>query len=317
MELELHQLDRRYELLRTRNAAREKRLLGSLSENGQQAPIVVVRDGDSERFVVVDGYKRLRALERLGEDTVHAIEWALREPEALLLERLLRSMDADSPIEQGWFLKEMSERFGLGLDELARRFDRSKSWVSRRIALVSELPDAVQSEVRAGAIGGHAAMKYLVPLARANVDHCVKLARTVARLRVTSRQMAELYSAYASGNASTRQRVVENPALVLKARAEAEREGPGATPVEHLLEDLRIVSSVARRALVRVQHGALDDASSIERGKVKDGCAEAHAEVTHLVRHSEREFDAEQRLTTTAEVRNARPSDTRSDPATA
>src|SRR3990172_186971 len=142
MDLELHQLERRYEALRTRNAARERRLLGSIAEIGQQTPIVVVRD--VARFVVIDGYKRLRALVRLGQDTVAAVEWALAEVEALLFERILRAGDADSPIEQGWFLRELVARFGLGLDVLARRLDRSKSWVSRRIALVSELPATVQ-----------------------------------------------------------------------------------------------------------------------------------------------------------------------------
>lgn len=316
MDLELDQLDRRYEALRTRSAAREKRLLGSISEIGQQMPIVVVRD--AERIVVVDGYKRLRALERLGHDTVRALQWALDEPEALLLERLLRAGDADSPIEQGWFLQELSRRFGVGLDELARRFDRSKSWVSRRIALVGELPEAVQSQVRAGAIGGYAAMKYLVPLARANAEHCVRLAEAVAPLKLTSRQVGQLYAAYAGGNAATRQRVFEAPALVLKARAEAEREGPGATPVEHLLDDLRIVSAVARRALVRVHRGALDDADTGERGRVRDGCAEAHAGVTHLQRHCERELDTETTDTTRkTEVRNARSGDADGDPAAA
>jgi ParB family transcriptional regulator, chromosome partitioning protein len=66
MDLELHQLDRRYEALRTRSARRERRLLSSLSEVGQQTPIVVVRD--SARWVVVDGYKRVRAVHRLGVD---------------------------------------------------------------------------------------------------------------------------------------------------------------------------------------------------------------------------------------------------------
>jgi len=45
-------LDRRYESLRTRNALRERRLLGSLAQVGQQVPIIVVRD--EPRLVVVD-----------------------------------------------------------------------------------------------------------------------------------------------------------------------------------------------------------------------------------------------------------------------
>jgi hypothetical protein len=60
MDLELHQLDRCYEALRTRSARHERRLLSSLSEVSQQTPIVVVRD--SARWVVVDAYERVRAI---------------------------------------------------------------------------------------------------------------------------------------------------------------------------------------------------------------------------------------------------------------
>ena len=78
MELELHQLELRYEGLKCRCAARERRLIASLAELGQQVPIVVVA-GDGERFVVIDGHKRVRALRRLGRDTVQALAWQLEE----------------------------------------------------------------------------------------------------------------------------------------------------------------------------------------------------------------------------------------------
>ena len=149
MDLEIRQLDRRYEGLRTRNAGLERRLLASLAENGQQVPIVVVRAETSH--VVIDGYKRVRAMARLGNDVVASVEWALGEVEALLLERTLRAGQADSAVEQGWFLRELSTRFGLSFDEIARRVDRTKSWVSRRIGLVTELPAAVQEHVPSAA----------------------------------------------------------------------------------------------------------------------------------------------------------------------
>ena len=64
MQLEFHQLDRRWEHLRVRHAARQRRLLASLAESGQQTPIVVVAaEGAAERYVVIDGYKRIAALE--------------------------------------------------------------------------------------------------------------------------------------------------------------------------------------------------------------------------------------------------------------
>jgi ParB family transcriptional regulator, chromosome partitioning protein len=274
MDLELHQLDRRYEALRRRSARRERRLLGSLAEIGQQTPIIVVPDGD--RWVVVDGYKRVRALRQLGQDVVRAAEWLLGELDALVLERVMRGGEADSAIEQGWLLRELAQRFGLGLDELGRRFDRSTSWVSRRLGLVTDLPASVQEQVRAGTIGGHAAMKYLVPLARANSDHCEALGEALGQLRPTSRQVAELYAAYFAGNGAIRERVVQQPALVLAARAELGRAGGELNATEQLLRDVRIVASVARRAVRRLADGALDGASELERARTREHCHEAH-----------------------------------------
>ena len=57
MQLEFHQLDRRWEHLRVRHPARQRRLLASLVESGQQTPIVVVAaEGPADRYVVIDGY---------------------------------------------------------------------------------------------------------------------------------------------------------------------------------------------------------------------------------------------------------------------
>jgi len=91
MELDLHQLDRRNEALRRRNPLRERRLLASLAQHGQQLPIVVV--GGESGPSVVDGYKRVRALETLRQDVVLATQWDLAEPDALVLEWLMRDGD--------------------------------------------------------------------------------------------------------------------------------------------------------------------------------------------------------------------------------
>jgi ParB-like chromosome segregation protein Spo0J len=73
MDLEFHQLDRRYEALRQRRPEEERRLLAELAEQGQQTPILVVAErGESGRYVVIDGFKRLRALTCLATDTVQA-----------------------------------------------------------------------------------------------------------------------------------------------------------------------------------------------------------------------------------------------------
>jgi ParB-like chromosome segregation protein Spo0J len=87
MQLEYHQLDRRWEHLRVRHPTRQRRLLASLAESGQQTPIVVVAEVD--RYVVIDGYKRIAALEQLGRDTVEAVVW----PMLAATRRLIRPPD--------------------------------------------------------------------------------------------------------------------------------------------------------------------------------------------------------------------------------
>ena len=152
MELELHQLELRYERVRKRAPGAERSLIGSLAEHGQQLPIVVV--GEAARFVLIDGYKRVRALKRLSRDTVRATDWRLPELEALLLERLLRVRGEDA-LDQAWLLAEVQERFGLSLQELGRRFEHSKSWVSRRLGLIQALPSLIHEQVRAGQLSAH------------------------------------------------------------------------------------------------------------------------------------------------------------------
>jgi ParB/RepB/Spo0J family partition protein len=147
MQLEFHQLDRRWEYLRVRHPARQRRLLASLAEVGQQTPIIVVAvAGQVDRYVVIDGYKRLAVLQQLGRDTVEAVIWPLSEVEALLLDRSLRWSEPETALKQGWLLAELEQRYGYGQEELARRFDRSLSWVSRRLALVDLLPEASSSK---------------------------------------------------------------------------------------------------------------------------------------------------------------------------
>jgi hypothetical protein len=154
-------------------------------------------------------------------------------------------------------------------------------------------------------------MKYLVPLARANAEDCARMADAVAPEQPTSRQMAELYCAYWNGNAATRALVVENPALVLRASDATSAEGPGATPIEHLLEDFRIVSSVARRAGTRLGRGALDGALLEERQHVREGLGEAHDAVERLKRRCDRELEFGK------ETEDVGPNDTNGDSSTA
>ena len=261
MDLELQQLDRRYESLRTRHPQRERRLLASLSASGQQVPIVVVRGSEAERYVIVDGFKRVRALVRLGSDTVLGTCWDMSEPEALIVDRLLCGSERASALEQGWLLRDLVERFALTAAELSRRFDRSDSWVSRRLGLVRDLPQEVQERVRAGQVVPHVAMKYLLPLARANATDCLSLLGHLGSERPSSRAMGRLYVSYMAGDARTRERLVADPLLFLRVDEERRRKPTDAGG--QLLADLRAVVAITRRVRRRIEHWG-DEALSAE-----------------------------------------------------
>lgn len=279
MELELHQLELRYERLRKRRPRAERALLASLAETGQQVPIVVV--SEAERFVVIDGYKRVRALRRLACDTVRATRWELQEVEALLLERGLRRGSEDA-FDQAWLLAELQERFGYSLEELARRFEHSKSWISGRLGLLHALPSSIQEQVWQGALSAHAAMKYLVPLARANASAAEQLAAAIVPLKPTTREVGALYAGWQSGTQRTRELIVQSPRTYLQARAAAQQAAtPSAT--QRFLNDLGALGGIARRAYRALQEGLLQQLLEAERHEVEQAFARAKADLDRLL----------------------------------
>jgi ParB/RepB/Spo0J family partition protein len=257
MQLEFHQLDRRWEHLRVRHPARQRRLLASLAESGQQTPIVVVAaEGQTDSYVVIDGYKRIAALEQLGRDTVEVVVWPMNEAAAVLLDRSMRLTEHETALEVGWLLAELERRFDYGLDELARRFDRSVSWVSRRLALVEVLPEAIQQQVREGKILAQVALKFLVPVARQSLEDSQRMAAIFAQHHCDTRQAGQLYAAWRKGSPAIRKRILDAPELFFKTQRQEQEKAPVGTGAE-LLRDLETVVAIVNRAQRRLS-GAAD-----------------------------------------------------------
>lgn len=291
VELELHQLELRYATLRRQHPGKERALLASLAELGQQTAVVVVGGGETGRYVLLDGYKRVRALARLHRDTVLASRWELAEPEALLLERLMRSSEADSPLEEGWLLRELRERFGLSCQELARRFDKTESWVSRRLALVRALPEAVQEHVRKGELVAHAAMKHLVPLARANPHDCMALAAAFAKEKLSSRDIGTLCHHWGRGNEATRELILKDPRLALRAQAESTRLKTEGPPSARLLSSLSAIAAIARRETRTLSEETAQKSLVEPDDELRLSLQAAQAESSLLFSRLQKEFD--------------------------
>jgi ParB family transcriptional regulator, chromosome partitioning protein len=282
MELEFHQLDLRYEVLRRRSPEREKKLLASLAQLGQQVPIVVVAGAGGGQQVVVDGFKRVRAIKQLKQDTVLATPWDLGEAEALILERLMRASGADDPFEQGWLLSELQRRFELSHEELARRFDKSQSWVSRRISLVEQLSPELQQRVQEGLLVPYAAAKYLVPMARANRTACTQLVSALGKKKLSSRQLGALYGGWLEGDEQVRERLLADPWLFLRAQEEADRTSNEKPPAQYLLSELSTLAAISRRVSRRLHEGLARQIFPHERDEMLQCLAQAKADTQAL-----------------------------------
>jgi ParB family transcriptional regulator, chromosome partitioning protein len=290
MRLERHQLELRYEALRRRDQRRERQLFASLAEHGQQQPIVVIRSGES--WVVIDGYKRIRGLHRLAQDTVWALQWEIEESAALMLEQLMRSGDGQDPLQQGWLLQELSDRFRLTPTELSERFDKSPSWVSRRLGLIRSLPGDIQDAVRAGAIVPHAAMKYLVPLARAHGGAAAALGRTIAPLRLSTRQVGVLYRGWVQGTDKSRELILSEPLVFLRAHEQVLAEARAMTSAPNrLVQDFESIANTAARATRRLAQGLWLQLMRADRQAASIALQRARAECDALFARMGKEDD--------------------------
>jgi ParB family chromosome partitioning protein len=304
MRLEFHQLDRPWEHLRVREPHRQARLLASLAESGQQSPIIVVAAaGCPGRYVVIDGYARLAALQQLKHDTVEATVWEMSEAEAVLLDRSLHYRHPETALEQGWLLSELQRRFGHSLEELARRFDRSVSWVSRRLALAEVLPEAIQQQVREGRIAAQVALKYLVPAARASHTDCEKLAAAFIHCHCDTRQAGQLYAAWKKGSRAVRERILAEPALYLKTQRQPA--APAQPPAAELQRDVAMAIAILQRAGRRLP-AALAEMNGPQLDALQRQLAQAQRELE----------DLQQRTGKERELRHAEPSRTHGDSGT-
>jgi ParB/RepB/Spo0J family partition protein len=250
MQLEWHQITMKYERTRIVDAERDARLMVSLEQVGQQSSVLVV--GADGGWVLIDGYRRVRALRRLGHDTVQAVEMPLTELEALVLCHRLVNVRRRTALEDGWLIRELLDGHGQSQREVARMLCRSHSWVSRRLSLVRDLPVSVQEHVRGSKICAQAAMKYLVPLARANAQHSEMITNAIADEGLSARQVGEIYAAWRKGDAETREKIATSPMLFVRVAEESHRPEP-PDPMEELMHDVETVGGLSRRARRRVR----------------------------------------------------------------
>jgi len=283
MEVEITQVELRHARLRVCEAGRLARLTASIAREGQQSAVLVVEEGGG-RYVLIDGYLRVAALSGLGRDLVEVTVLPVTEDQALMMTWQMENTRRRSPLEDGWFIEQLVEGHGKSQTELATKLRRSKSWVSRRLALVRALPTEAQDAVRQGIVPAQGAMKYLVPLSRANKGHCLRLVAGLGGTAVSVRELARIYVAWRRADAEQRARIVDHPLLFLRAD-EAGGTEPTADPeeVDQLSTDLEGISGLCRRARRRLRDGVFSRANTVARQRTSRSWEETRLAFAGLV----------------------------------
>ena len=239
LEADLHRLDLRFASLRVRQPRAVERLARSIEHSGQLMPVVAVEE--QARWVLIDGYLRIEALRRLSRDTARVELWECPLAQALLLVLVRVQGRAWEAIEEGAVIRELVGQCGLSRREVARQTGRDASWVSRRLTLVEDLPEAVFAAVCAGELSTWAAVRVLAPLARANTEQAQTLLAALQREPLSTRELRAWYQHYRKANRRQRERMLAQPHLFCQAlqantreqQARALRAGPeGAWLVE-------------------------------------------------------------------------------------
>ncbi len=272
MHLDIHALSRRFATLRLNDPQRLENLTRSIERNGQLVPVIAVPDEQADlHWVLIDGYRRLEALQHLGEDLIWVDVWDQPVDEALLLCLARGPERAWEAIEEAALLQELARRYSLR--EIARRIGRDVSWVSRRLTLFKALPEDLLEAVRRGKLSVWAASRILAPLARANPEHARTLLAGLEQQPVSTRELKRLYEHYQQANRAQRARLVENPRLFLQAlqrKEEASDDQRLAEGPEGIwYKDLAVTAKLLKRLLGQVPTLFTPQQPPLERERLK------------------------------------------------
>ena len=166
-------------------------LAASIRENGLLQPLVVrSAPGSPDRFELVAGERRFRAVSRLGWEEVSVL---VREAsdETLLVLALVENLqrEALNPLEEAEGYRSLGDQFSMSQSEIARAVGKDRSTVSNLLRLL-HLPPSVRRLLEEGKLStGHARAL----LAVEDTVQAGELARSAAREGWSVREVADRF----------------------------------------------------------------------------------------------------------------------------
>jgi ParB/RepB/Spo0J family partition protein len=254
-QIEINTIDKQLERTRRRDATLEKRLLISIQERDIQDPLQIVPDHQQGRFILIDGFKRLRCAVKLGIPMV-PVEHIGSDIIIGILTMLRR--DASKGIctfEQAALIDELHKQYSLSIYDIATRLDRSPSWVSMRLGLFDEMSPLVRDRIMSGAFPARAYMYDIKRFTRVNKIGSQRVTACVAALsgkKLSTRDLSILSRAYFTGGESLERLItdgdVHSALRMLKGTTKCSQSALSVKE-QRFLDDLKTMVSVSKRII--------------------------------------------------------------------
>ena len=197
--------------MRIMNPESVTRVHDSMWLHGQLQP-VVAREHEG-RYQVIDGFKRVYSAMDLMIKTIQCqvLDIDLQQAKLLILSynRPGQSMEV---WEEAMVLEDLIKTHDLSQQSLSRLTGYSRSWVSRRLSLISKIDEEVASEIRMGTLtSSHA--RALIRLPRGNQ---LKVARVITTFGLSSRLSDRLVDAFLEAEDEVQQQhILAHPEHIL------------------------------------------------------------------------------------------------------
>jgi len=165
-EIEISELDTRFEGHKTRDPEYEKKLVGDLLGGSLLSPLLTAKIEGT--VVLLDGFKRRRAALHLNWTTISCQNVAESE-ESGIIELLQRSRGHKMNLyAEARFVSRLQKVHSFNVGELAITLGRSKGWVSMRTQFTADMSSKTEEKLRSGEFPFHAWMYSVKPFMRMN-----------------------------------------------------------------------------------------------------------------------------------------------------
>jgi hypothetical protein len=275
-QIEISNLDLRYETFRLKSKKIENTLLSSIAESGIQEPLKGVDIGE-EKKILLDGFKRYRCAKKLNIGIIPYYSFGSDEPIGVI--KLIRISNT-SPLtilEQAKMIDELQKVHGMSTAEIAGLLEKSKAWVSMRTGIFKEMSKYVMERVFSGDFPVYSFMYTLRQFIRMNeisktdIDVFVK---AVAGKGLSIRDIELLANGFFKGTEDLQEQIKEgNIIWVLSRLQESSAQTTECTTAEQrMLKSLEAVQRYMRKITFMARDDKLvNDAFKVQAGLLSRG----------------------------------------------